>query len=411
MKLRIRIASEADSMFLFDLRNHPIVREASFNTSEISLDQHQSWFEKTLRNPDTSIFIGYDNSEKRIGMVRFQKTGDKATISVAVSPSVHGKGYGTSLLKECCVLYLSKENEVNEIIAEIKESNIRSMKVFGKAGFVETKPENDKMNMRLFRVLEHYRIGVKIFTVNQESFGKLKEFYEKKIIDYVELYIVPGVVDKKSLDILKEIPIIFHAPNINHGFDLRERNPVFEESLNTLKAISEYLGEKMVIFHPGLERGEDDIKHITATLKELRQDYDIILENMPKKPIKGHRGIIASHHDEFEKIVKDTGSKICIDIGHTICSANHYQVDALDYIQRFVDLGPFMLHIGDGVYSSRSDVHKPLTEGDFPLAKIVALIPPASTITLETPKTDFVLLSEDLENLQRLKNLIRARNQ
>ncbi|MHA2360066.1 MAG: GNAT family N-acetyltransferase, partial [Candidatus Thorarchaeota archaeon] len=367
--------------------------------------------EKTLRDPDTSIFLGLDNSEERIGMVRFQKIGDKATISVAISPSVHNKGYGTLLLKECCVLYLAKENDVNEIIAEIKESNITSMRIFGKVGFVDTKSKNDRLNMRLFRPHEDYRIGVKIFTTNQESFSKLKELYLKKVIDYVELYIVPGVVDVKSLDILKEIPIIFHAPNINHGFDLRNKNPVFEESLKTLKVISEYLEEKTVIFHPGLEKGEDDIKYIKTTLKELGQEYDIILENMPKKPVKGDSDIIASHFDEFEEIVKETGLKFCIDIGHTICSANYYQVDALDYIQSFIDLGPFMFHFGDGEYSGHSDIHKPLTEGDFPLTEIIAIIPPKSTITLETPKSDFVLLSEDLDNLQRLKNLLRAKHE
>ncbi|MGY5871401.1 MAG: GNAT family N-acetyltransferase [Candidatus Thorarchaeota archaeon] len=410
MTLRIRSAEEDDCRFLFDLRNHPTVREASFNTDEILFDQHKAWFEKTLKDSNTIIFVGLDDSEERYGMVRFTKDGNKATISIAISPSIHGEGYGTSILKEGCGLFLSQEKEVHEIIAEIKKSNVASMRAFSKAGFVETEPENDKVIMRFYRPLEEYRIGLKIFTSNQESFSKLREFYKKKIIDYVELYIVPGVVDTQSLDSLKGVPVVFHAPNINHGFNLRDRNQIFEDSLKTLRVISEYLNEKTVIFHPGLERGEDDITHIKATLKELGQDYDIVIENMPKKPVKGNRNLIASHFDEFADLVKETGIKFCIDIGHTIYSANYYQEDTLGYIQSFINLGPFMFHLGDGEYSNQSDVHKHLTEGDFPLAEIIAMIPPKSTITLETPKSDFVLLSEDLVNIQRLKNLIRAAN-
>ena len=410
MTLRIRIAEEDDCRFLFDLRNHPIVREASFNTDEILIDQHEAWFEKTLKDSNTIIFVGLNDSEERYGMVRFTKEGNKATISVAISPSLHGEGYGTSLLKECCGLYLSQEMQVHEIIAEIKKSNVASMRSFSRAGFVETNPENDRLNMRLYRPLEEYRIGLKIYTSNQESFSKLREFYEKKIINYVELYIVPGVIDKISLETLKEVPVIFHAPNINHGFNLRDKNQVLEESLKTLREISEYLNEKTVIFHPGLETGEEDIEHITATLMELGQEYDIVLENMPKKPVKGNRDLIASHYNEFADIVKETGVKFCVDICHAIYSANHYQENALDYILKFIYLGPFMFHLGDGDFSYLSDVHKHLTEGDFPLEKIIEMIPHGSTITIETPKSDFVLLSEDLANLQKLKNLIRAAN-
>jgi len=410
LTLWIRIAAKDDCRFLFNLRNHTIVREASFNSDEISFDQHETWFEKTLKDSNTIIFIALDDSDERCGMVRFKKDGDVATISVAVSPSLHGKGYGTSLLIEGCSTYLSQEQNVHEIFAEIKEDNVTSMRVFGKAGFVETTSENDIAIMRLYRPLEQYRIGLKIYTSNMESFRKLREFYEKKIINYVELYIVPEVIDTQSLDILKEIPVIFHAPNINHDFNLRDENQVLEESLNTLREISNYLNEKKVIFHPGLESGEDDIEHIIATLKELAQDYDIVLENMPKKPIKGNRNLIASNYNEFADIVKETGVKFCVDIGHAIYSANHYEEDALDYILRFIKLGPFMFHLGDGDFSNLSDVHKHFTEGDFPLKKIVEMIPYGSTITIETPKSDFVLLSEDLANLQKLKNLIRTVN-
>ncbi|MHA2313257.1 MAG: GNAT family N-acetyltransferase, partial [Candidatus Thorarchaeota archaeon] len=396
--------------FLFDLRNHPIVREASFNSDEISFDHHEAWFKKTLTDPDSVIFIGHDNSHSRIGMVRFNKRGDTARISVAVSPSLHGKGYGTSLIQDGCNLYMDQEKQVNEIIAEIKKTNLTSMQVFANADFVETKTDSDMFEMRWFRPLEDYTLGVKIFTINTEAFGKLKEFHEKKIIDFIELYVVPGVIDTKSLDNLKGIPIILHAPNYNHDFNLRDKNQVYEESIKTLEVISEYLDAKTVIFHPGLEAGDDDVKDVIAKLKDLNSHFDIVLENMPKQPLRGKRPIIGSRYEDFKMIVEETGCKVCIDIGHTICSANYYEKDALQYIQTFINLSPHIYHIGDGDYSSQSDVHKSLQEGDFPLPDILAMIPSNSRITLETPKSDFTLLGEDLDNLRKLKRLIRAKH-
>ncbi len=408
MKIRVRTATEDDCKFLFDLRNHPTVRNASFNTEEISFSHHQDWFGKKINDPNTTIFIGLDESNKKIGMVRFQKEDDIASVSIAILPDCHHQGYGTSILKVTCSLFLASEKRVNEVIAEIKNTNTPSLKMFSKVGFVQTASKNENVNMRLYRHLDSYKIGVKIFTTNKESFRKLREFYEKGIIDYIELYIVPEVVDKDSLSVLRDLPIILHAPNINHGFNLRNKDRIFVNSINTIKDISYYLEVRTIIFHPGLESGINDINVIKETLMELKRDYDIILENMPKKPIRGQKNIIASNYDEFREIITDIELKACIDIGHTICSANYHKKNPLEYLQKFINLHPFMFHIGDGDFSGQVDIHESLLEGDFPLIEILSIIPPNSRITLETPKSDFTLLSEDLLNLQILKNLIRA---
>ncbi|MFW9975815.1 MAG: GNAT family N-acetyltransferase [Candidatus Thorarchaeota archaeon] len=408
MKIKVREATEDDCKFLFDLRNHPIVRNASFNTEEISFSHHQDWFHKKINDPNTTIFIGLSASNEKIGMVRFQKEDDSAFVSIAILPIHHNQGYGTSILKETCSSFFLSEKSVNEVVAEIKNTNTPSLKMFDKAGFVQTASKNENSIMRLYRRLDSYEIGVKIFTTNKESFRKLRELHEKGVIDYIELYIVPEVVDTDSLSVLKDLPIIFHAPNINHGFNLRDKDRIFDSSLNTIRNISNYLKVNTIIFHPGLESGKRDIKMIKETLLELKQDYDVILENMPKKPVRGQRNIIASNYEEFREITTDIELKICVDIGHTICSANYYGENPLEYLQKFINLRPFMIHIGDGDYSSQADIHKSLLEGNFPLIEILSLIHPNSRITLETPKSDFILLSEDLMNLQILKNLIRA---
>ena len=84
-------------------------------------------------------------------MVRFDKEEDSAEISIAISPSMHGKGYGTKLLKQGCNKYFKKELTVKFITAEIKKDNIASIRAFTKAGFTHWKDYDDKLEMKLVR--------------------------------------------------------------------------------------------------------------------------------------------------------------------------------------------------------------------------------------------------------------------
>ena len=84
-------------------------------------------------------------------MVRFDKEWNSAKISIAISPSMCGKGYGAKLLIVGCKKYFEKELTVRFITAEIKNNNLVSIKVFTKAGFTLRKNHGDKFEMRLMR--------------------------------------------------------------------------------------------------------------------------------------------------------------------------------------------------------------------------------------------------------------------
>ena len=151
LTLKIRNAKEEDCRYLFDLRNHPIVRKASFNSKKIDYADHKVWFTKTLNNPNRKIFIVLNENSQKIGMVRFDKEEDYAEISIAISPNIHGKGYGTKILIKGCEKYFEEEITVKFIIAEIKKNNIASIKAFTNAGFTPWKDYEDKLEMKLVR--------------------------------------------------------------------------------------------------------------------------------------------------------------------------------------------------------------------------------------------------------------------
>ena len=249
-------------------------------------------------------------------------------------------------------------------------------------------------------------LGLKIFTTNNTSFKKLREFYENKIIDYVELYIVPGEYDKASLSVLKGIPIIFHAPNLRHEFNLRDKNKVFHESLKTIKKVSAFFGEKRIIFHPGIEKDKGDITEIINNIRKIRKDFDLILENVPKEPSISNKKLIAAKYEEFKHVIEETGTKFCLDIGHAIYSANYYHEDPIEYIKKYVQLGPYMFHLSDGNFVGLKDIHKSFFEGNFPIKEIIKILPKNARITLETPKSNFINLHEDILNIKKLRKLI-----
>ncbi|MFX1282091.1 MAG: GNAT family N-acetyltransferase [Promethearchaeota archaeon] len=134
-QLRLRKATKEDMLFLFNLRNDPIVRESSFDTGKIKLETHTQWFNNKLKTKDCIILIA-EYEAQRIGQIRFDinETVNTAEISISILPEFRGKGLGVNILKLACD-YAFKKLLIKEIFAFIKKRNLISLKAFSKVGF------------------------------------------------------------------------------------------------------------------------------------------------------------------------------------------------------------------------------------------------------------------------------------
>ena len=75
----------------------------------------------------------------------------------------------------------------------------------------------------------------------------------------------------------------------------------------------------------------------------------------------------------------------------------------------FAALQPQVFHIGDGYRTSEKDHHLNFGDGDFDLARLVAMVPDHATLTIETP-TDLSLGLEDFRrNAEVLSALLAGR--
>lgn len=133
--MKIRKAKKEDIIFLYNLRNEPIVRQSAFNTDAVNWQTHQKWFDKKLRSKKTIILIAEKDSEE-IGQIRFdfERKTKIAEVDIAIKAKWRGKGYGLKLLKQGCK-YAFGALKIKEITAHIKAGNKISVRIFSKAGF------------------------------------------------------------------------------------------------------------------------------------------------------------------------------------------------------------------------------------------------------------------------------------
>ena len=133
----LRAAEEADSEFIWRLASEPEVRAASGNSEPIAWKHHQDWFQSRLRDT-MPFFVPCDHEAKPMGYVRFTESGTgMATVSIAVSQELRGKGLGGPLLKAACRKFWQYFPQYR-LDAVVLLKNTASLKIFLAADF-ETK--------------------------------------------------------------------------------------------------------------------------------------------------------------------------------------------------------------------------------------------------------------------------------
>ena len=140
-ELRLRPADAQDCRFLYELRNDPLVRAGSFHTEEIPYEQHQKWYEQKRKNENCRIYI-LEDAGALVGQVRADRDewGESAEISYAIAERARGKGYASWMLA-AAEEQLSEKGFCRELLAEVKNDNIASQKVFRKLGYEEQRED------------------------------------------------------------------------------------------------------------------------------------------------------------------------------------------------------------------------------------------------------------------------------
>jgi UDP-2,4-diacetamido-2,4,6-trideoxy-beta-L-altropyranose hydrolase len=129
----IRPALPEDARSVWTWRNDPAARAMSVNEQAIPWEAHRTWFEARLASPDTVMLIGSVGDEA-IGVLRFDRSGEAAEVSIAVAPERRGQGWGRSLLRQGCEM-IERKGFARALEARIKPENKASQRLFAAAGF------------------------------------------------------------------------------------------------------------------------------------------------------------------------------------------------------------------------------------------------------------------------------------
>lgn len=135
MDIQIRGATESDSKMIFAWRNDPVTISTSRSGAELKWEILLERF----HNPETTWIIGECDSEP-FGVVwlKHGRSGILET-SVILSPDFRGKKLSAPLLSTCLDLMRITKGAAF-FSTEIKDTNLASIKMFGRCGFVYVHP-------------------------------------------------------------------------------------------------------------------------------------------------------------------------------------------------------------------------------------------------------------------------------
>ncbi len=130
----IRPITKQDMMLIYEWANDSCVRENSFSSEKINLDDHIRWFNKVIQDEKCLFFI-YMHKGYPIGQIRLDINKDTGSISYSIAREYRGQGFGTKMIE--CMEQLIKEEKISvkRLIGEVKMGNIPSQHVFEKLGY------------------------------------------------------------------------------------------------------------------------------------------------------------------------------------------------------------------------------------------------------------------------------------
>ena len=133
--LTFRKANENDMLLYFNWTNDASVRENSYQSGTISLENHQNWFLNKIKDTSCSMLVFENHLGIPVGQIRIQKTDENtAIIGISNDENHRGKGYASQMIRIASENFLENNPNIT-ISAYIKLENTASEKAFKKAGF------------------------------------------------------------------------------------------------------------------------------------------------------------------------------------------------------------------------------------------------------------------------------------
>lgn len=135
---QLRRVEYKDKQLLYEWVTDKTVRENSFHTGEISVWEHEEWFEKHFYSEQCDIFI-LEYKGEPIGQIRIDWEGNDGEISYSIASGYRGQGHGTILLQ---MVETKLEGRGIQLVAKVKKENNASRMIFEHLGYDKVLDKN-----------------------------------------------------------------------------------------------------------------------------------------------------------------------------------------------------------------------------------------------------------------------------
>lgn len=140
MKIRnysLREVSDHDHVWLVELHNDPEVLRNLTNPNAITLEEHLSWWNRTLRDASQKRLI-FTVDDEKVGFAKFysiDRTNRNCVLGADIKKDFRGKGYAKfmwSLMLDHC-----KDIGMHRVSLTTAEYNTVGQRVYRNLGFIE----------------------------------------------------------------------------------------------------------------------------------------------------------------------------------------------------------------------------------------------------------------------------------
>ena len=134
-EVKIRKALAGDSGEILRWRNDPETIKFSIGKKNVSVQEHEEWFRKTLESRTNFIYVGTVN-HLLVGVIRFSDFQDRSNfkVSINISPETRGLGLGFKLMK-LAEREIKHEFGSCTLTAIVLKINVRSLSFFSKCKY------------------------------------------------------------------------------------------------------------------------------------------------------------------------------------------------------------------------------------------------------------------------------------
>ena len=256
-----------------------------------------------------------------------------------------------------------------------------------------------------------YKIGLKLWSLNENYISPARELFELGVYDYIELYAVPNSLNmiSKWKSLAKDCGVKFaiHAPHFSSGLDFSNPNKL-NDNLNLCEEVKVYQNELealYTIFHPGIG---GKLKESIRQMKMIK-NLKFAIENKPYiVPIGSDNNAfcVGGTYEDIKEILSEVGCDFCLDAGHALCSANYQGLNPYDYITKFNTLKPTIYHISDNDQEAKFDAHLHFGDGSIDITRILSILRGGEFLAIETIKDSKENLDDFMKDSNYLKDII-----